>query len=173
MRRNRGEVGLEWLMIPPHPTSRFFTYGIMIVYTHNHTYTHTLQHIHTASWSLQDYDDPTQQKPLVLHQPQAQAQDPSPSAAPTQSTPIPSSSTATTSSPSALLSEQAMEDAIYTALNPTVAAAAALYPSLPGVTKAQRKAFAKFIKFYMRDQVGLWGGGYLLVVWCVCVSMAS
>lgn len=65
-------------------------------------------------------------------------------------------------SASALLSQQAMEDAVHTALAPTVATAAALYPSLAGVTKAQKKAFAKFIRFYVRDQVG----GY--VCGCVC-----
>lgn len=55
-----------------------------------------------------------------------------------------------------------MEDAIYTALNPTIGVAAAWYPTLPGVPKAQRKAFAKFVKFYARDQVG-WEEGVVNV----------
>lgn len=93
------------------------------------------EHNQTAAWALQDYPDPTQQPPVVADG---------------------------YTSASALLSEQAMEDAIYTALNPTVATAAALYPSLVGVTKAQKKAFAKFIKFYVRDQVGVF---VLVVVW--------
>ncbi len=102
----------------------------------------------TAAWALQDYDDPTQQKPL-LH-PGGGPESP-PSSAPPQ--PDITTSSGSGSGGSALLSEQAAEDAIYTSLNPTVGAAAALYPALPGVTKAQRKAFAKFVKFYTRDQV--------------------
>lgn len=50
------------------------------------------------------------------------------------------------------LSEQGVEDAVYTVLNPIVATAAVIYPVLPSVTKAHKKAFAKYIKFYTRDQ---------------------
>ncbi|TFJ82065.1 hypothetical protein NSK_006731 [Nannochloropsis salina CCMP1776] len=53
------------------------------------------------------------------------------------------------------LSEQGMEDAVHTVLNPVIATAATLYPSLPGVNKAQKKAFVKFIKSYTRDHTDL------------------
>ncbi len=53
------------------------------------------------------------------------------------------------------LSEQGVEDAVYTVLNPIVATAAVIYPALPTVTKAHKKAFAKYIKFYMRDQADI------------------
>lgn len=47
----------------------------------------------------------------------------------------------TTQPPPVRLSEQAMEDAVYTTLNPTVNVAAAWYPTLGGVTKAQVSPF--------------------------------
>lgn len=50
------------------------------------------------------------------------------------------------------LSEQGVEDAVYTVLNPIVATAAVIYPAIPAVKKAHKKAFAKYIKLYLRDQ---------------------
>ena len=49
------------------------------------------------------------------------------------------------------LSQQAMEDAIYGSLAPTIATVGRIYPILPDVTKTQKKAFANYIKFYTRD----------------------
>lgn len=48
-----------------------------------------------------------------------------------------------------------MDDAVYMVLNPVVAAAGVLYPVLPAVTKAHKKAFAKYIKAFVRDQADI------------------
>jgi hypothetical protein len=52
-----------------------------------------------------------------------------------------------------LVSEAGLEGAVYDALAPVVGAVGQVYPTLPPVSssRAQKKAFAKFLKDYLRD----------------------